>query len=75
MPCVLDSPFCSYDSYSVEEDSNKSRRESNSHASTSGTPQMPIHPPSEQTTCVSNAQDRSLVSVLHYLFLRVIIEI
>ena len=37
MPCVLDSPFCSYDRYSIdEEDATKSHRESNSLASTSG---------------------------------------
>ena len=37
MPCVLDSPFCSYDQCSLdEEDANKSRRKSNSQASTSG---------------------------------------
>ncbi len=39
MPCVLDSPFCSYDSYSNsidEDETHRSRRDSNSQASTSG---------------------------------------
>ena len=37
MPCVLDSPFCSYDSYSIDEDeTQRSRRDSHSQASTSG---------------------------------------